>query len=83
MVILVIFVKVFFLLSLFVDNWKPWLPVDVDSVESCMQNWFQDFEIFVTLVQNIFNFVQSVNKHLESMVMSLSSLLALLKLRSL
>ena len=38
--------------------------MDVDSVESCMQNWFQNFDIlFVTLVQNIFNFVQSVNKH--------------------
>ena len=38
--------------------------MDVVSVESCMQNWFQNFEIlFVTLVPNIFNFVQSVNKH--------------------
>ena len=41
MVILVTFVKVFFLLSLFVDNWNPWL-VGVDSVESCMQNWFPE-----------------------------------------
>ena len=65
MVILVTFVKVSFLLSLFVHNWKPWLCVDVDSVESCMQNWFQNFEIFVTLVQNIFYFVQSV-KNLRS-----------------
>ena len=32
MVILVTIVKVFFLLSLFVDNWNPWM-VDVDSAE--------------------------------------------------
>ena len=37
--------------------------MDIDSVESCMQNWFQNFEILLTLVENIFNFVQSVNKH--------------------
>ena len=46
MVIPVTFVKVFFLLSLFVDNWKPWLA-GVDIVESCMQNWFQNFEIYI------------------------------------
>ena len=59
MVILVTFVKVFFLLSLFVDSWKL-----LDGW--CWQCWTGSRTlkfIFVTLVQNCFNFVWSVNKH--------------------
>ena len=40
MVILVTIVKVFFLLSLFVDSWKLWLMLTV-------LNWFQNFEIYI------------------------------------